>query len=509
MTHDEGAEDVGTLGDLVVHDAQLRLQLVVVAPELVERDDRLVAGTVGVVHRRPVDGLLALPDGQFVGDREGLAVAHHHAVDRVVRDPGAHPGVHAHARDADLVLRALLCWNAYSGAPSRGVARAELGRGRALLAEALDAPGVHEPANRILGAMDESSRITLVGSVHPAIAAATSSTAVDASFPMQHMILMLQPDSVQQAALDTLVKQQYDPQSSSYHQFLTPDQFAARFGASTSDIGKVSAWLVSQGFQIDEVSPNNLAIVFSGNASQVQAAFKTEIRQYVVNGEVHHANASDVQIPSAFAGVVGGLVKLHDFHAKPFATGLKIAGQSTSGSTHSLAPADYAIIYDINSLYTAGVNGSGQSIAVLGRSNINMSDVQTFRTDFGLTANNPAVIVAQGSDPGVTANGDAVEATLDVEWAGAIAPKANVKFIIAASTSAADGIDLAAMYAVNHNVAPIIGVSFGSCEADMAAASAPSGSGNELTFYNALWQQAAVEGISVFVASGDSGAAGL
>ncbi len=163
-----------------------------------------------------------------------------------------------------------------------------------------------------------------------------------------------------------------------------------------------------------------------------------------------------------------------------------------------LAPADYGVIYDINPLYTAGVNGTGQTIAVLARSNISLTDVESFRSLFGLKANNPQIVITN-SNPGVL-DGDSTETTLDTEWSGAVAPGATIKVIVSASTNSADGIDLSALYAVNQNVAPIVSLSYGSCEADM-------GSG-ELSFYNALWQQAAAQGQSVLVAAGDSGAAG-
>ena len=93
---------------------------------------------------RPVDGLLAVPNRELVGDREGLAVADHHALDRVVRNPGADPGVHAHPGDADLVLRPVLVLVGVGRERLLVRSPSELGGGRALLAEALDAPGVHE-----------------------------------------------------------------------------------------------------------------------------------------------------------------------------------------------------------------------------------------------------------------------------------------------------------------------------------------------------------------------------
>ena len=360
-----------------------------------------------------------------------------------------------------------------------------------------------QPSNRVNGYIDEGIRVPLPASVHPAIAQATSSQPVDPAFMMSHMILTLRPDAAQQAALDQLLVQQYDPASVNFHKFLTPEQFAASFGASLNDVAKVTSWLESEGFQVEEVAASRLAIVFSGNAEQVASAFSTEIRQYVLNGETHHANASAPEIPLALSSVVSGFASLHDFHTKSSASGLKMLAQSnlqsetTYGTYHYLSPSDYATIYNLNPLYSASVNGTGQSIALIGRSNIRTTDVSTFRAQYGLPANNPSVIIASGTDPGFTADGDAVEATLDVEWAGAVSPKAAIKLVIAASTSTADGVDLAAQYAVNQNVASVISLSFGACEAYV-----------NNSFYNALWQQAAAQGISVFVSAGDSGAAG-
>jgi pseudomonalisin len=362
-----------------------------------------------------------------------------------------------------------------------------------------------QPRDRLRGEITDSDMVRLPGNVHPALAHAVSEAAVNANFPMEHMILLLQPESAQQVALDQLVVQQHDPQSSQYHKFLTPDQYAARFGVSQNDIDRITGWLGQHGFRVEEVTANHLSIVFSGDAYAVQNAFKTEVKQYSLNGEMHHANSSDPQIPAALSDVVKGVVKLHDFHTRSFSQGLRPVGDlskplyTASPSTHYLAPGDWATIYNVRPLYSSNLTGTGQSIAVVGRSNVKMSDIQSFRSQFGLPVNNPTVTVAQGTDPGFTSDGDATEATLDVEWAGAIAPQAQVKFVISASTSTADGIDLAAMYAVNHNVAPILSVSFGSCEAEM---------GTELAFYNTLWQQAVSQGISVFVSAGDSGAAG-
>jgi pseudomonalisin len=319
--------------------------------------------------------------------------------------------------------------------------------------------------------------------------------------PLQHMVFQLKPSEAQQAALDALVEAQHDPQSPLYHQWLTPAQYGARFGVSQQDLARITGWLTGHGFAVEEVPTSNQLIIFSGTAGQVEDTFHTEIHHFLVDGVIHIANTQDPQIPSALAGVVGGIVSLHDFRSASqirSRTALSVRPQYTSGNTHYLFPADWATIYDLNPLYQAGTNGSGTSIAIVGRSNINLSDVAQFRSASGLPANNPTVILVS-TNPGLVA-GDQDESTLDVEWSGAVAPAATVRFVVGASTSTTDGIDLSAQYIVNHVTAPVMSTSYGSCEADMGSA--------EMGFYNSLWQQAASEGISSFVSSGDAGAAG-
>jgi subtilase family serine protease len=350
-----------------------------------------------------------------------------------------------------------------------------------------------------------SKEITLTGNTHPLLQFATDEGAVSAETKLDHMVLVLSTSAGQQAALDSLVSAQQDPSSPLYHQWLTPSEFGSQFGVGPAQIAQVSAWLQQQGFSVDEIPAGNRSIVFSGTAGQVTDTFHTEMRRYTVNGVSHLSNSQDPQIPAAFANVVSGLVSLHDFRRTPQfhqiglpSTESESAPEYSSGATHYLFPADFATIYDLNPVYTAGTTGTGVSIAIAGRSNINLSDVAMFQSVAGLAANAPTVILP-GTNPGLV-TGDQMESTLDVEWSGAIASKAAVKLVAEPSTATSDGIDLASQYIVNHAVAPVVSVSYASCEASMGT--------SELAFYNALWEQAAVQGMSVFVASGDSGAAG-
>jgi len=350
-------------------------------------------------------------------------------------------------------------------------------------------------------ALDESQSVALQGNVHPLAHAEFDLGAVSANMRLERLLLVLSPSAEQQTALDALVEAQQDPSSPQYQQWLTPDEFGAEFGASDTQLAQVTSWLAAHGFAIDEIPPGRRLVVFSGTAGQVFDAFRTEIHNYRVNGAMHIANASDPQIPAALAGVVDGVVTLSDFRRtsqvaaqRPFAT----QPEYSAGSTHDIFPADFATIYDLNPLYSAGTTGSGAAIAIAGRSNVSLSDVATFRSIAGLAANAPSVTV-DGADPGLVAS-DQLESTLDTEWSGAVAPAATITLVVAASTATTDGIDLASAYIVNHATAPVVSVSYGTCEREMGTA--------ELAFYNNLWEQAASQGMSVFVASGDAGAAG-
>ena len=365
----------------------------------------------------------------------------------------------------------------------------------------------HAPVNRVaepgrtLEQANQPQLVTLAGNVHPLARGEFDEGVVEPDTPLDRMALLLKSSPERQADLDALVEAQHDAHSPVFHQWLTPAEFGARFGASGSDIAQVVAWLEGYGFKVDEIAASNRLILFSGTAGEVDEAFHTGIDRYKVNGMEHIANAQNPQIPAALAGVIGGVVSLHDFRRVSQVKTREAMGvrpEYSSGATHYLFPADFATIYDLNPLYAAGTTGTGTSIAIAGRSGINVGDVAAFRTISGLTANNPQVVIP-GTNPGLVA-GDQDESTLDVEWSGAVAPAATVNLVVEASTATTDGVDLSAAYIVNHATAQVMSTSYGNCEQDMGTA--------ELAFYNSLWEQAVSQGMSVFVAAGDAGAAG-
>jgi subtilase family serine protease len=424
------------------------------------------------------------------------------------------------------------------------------------------------PRVRIVNRIDDADRVTLKGNTHPAANAKNDRGLVSSSLPMTDLILVLSRDPVQQAAFDQFVAGQYDPNSPDFHHWLTPQQVGQNFGPSESDVATVTNWLTGHGFAVTEVSNDRLSIRFNGTAATVQSAFHTEIHNLTVGGVVHIGNMSDPQIPAAISPVVVGVKSLHNFFPRPMhrmgsqvtlsrdaggwqrAAGPRESAQHFNGAAKSanavpehnpasqftinvpatggtdgtpayteedISPYDFATIYNVLPLWNKGIDGTGQTIAIAGTSDISQNDISTFRTFFGLPTNLPANTpqlvhpnpsLPGGDDPGICTSttsticsvDDLIENSLDVEWSGSVAKNAQIILVTAASQSATDDtLYDAESYIVNNTTAHILSVSYGNCELALGT------SGN--AEYNTLWQNAASEGIAVFVAAGDSGSA--
>ena len=375
--------------------------------------------------------------------------------------------------------------------------------------------------SRITQAVDEARLVRLQGNTHPMARPQFDQGAASPDLPMERMMLVLKSSPEQQAAAERLAAEQLDKSSPNYRRWLTPEEFGQRFGPSDADVQTITSWLSSHGFEVNSIAKGRNVIEFSGNASQVREALHTEINRYVVHGEEHWANASDPQIPAALAPVVAGVNTLHNFRRKSMARSLgqysrsKATGEvrplhpefnfdigspcGLNNTCFAVGPADFAAIYHVQQLWSAlptAIDGTGQKIAIVGDSNINVADAHNFRSLFGLPTKDPIVFLA-GADPHT--NGDEIEADIDTQWTGAVAKNATIDLVIAADTNASLGLDIAAQFAVQNNVAPILSESFGNCESALGTAT------NQ--FFNNLWMQAATQGITVLVSTGDSGAA--
>jgi hypothetical protein len=382
--------------------------------------------------------------------------------------------------------------------------------------------------SRITAAVDEHKLVTLKGNTHPMARSANDKGQVESQFRMERMQLVLKRGPEQQAALEKFNAEQNDPASPNFHHWLHADEIGKLYGPSDSDIAAITSWLQSQGFSVDAISKGRVTIEFSGTAGQVQQAFHTQMRRYIVNGEMHLANDRDPAIPEALAQVVTGISSLHDFFpqsqsrlgrfvTKNHETG-KIApvAHTSSQAVHSqysfgdpnagyaqgedIGPYDFAAMYNLLPLWNSGITGKNQSIAIAAASDITLADISTFRTFFGLSKfSGTTSIVHNGPDPGFN-QGNQVENTLDAEWAGASAPDANVVVVVSKSTASTSAINLSMSYIVDNEVAPIMSTSYGECEAYL-------GSAGNLAL-NAIFLQGSTEGISLFSSAGDQGSTG-
>jgi len=368
----------------------------------------------------------------------------------------------------------------------------------------------------IRDAIDETRLVSLTGNTRPEVKTAIDNGAVADDFRLEHMLLLLRRPAEQQQALDKYVEELSDPQSPNFHRWLTAAELGKTYGPAEQDRGQITAWLESHGFRVNTVYPNGTLLDFSGTAEQVRAAFHTEIHEFIAKGELHHANVSDPQIPAALAPAVVGIAALNDFRPHTMYKHRPEFTFSSGGQTqHAIVPADLATIYNIGPLFQQGISGQGQTIVLLEDTDFSTaSDWSTFRSRFGLSGFTGASLTTvhpappsgsnNCSDPGFITGGVAEEAILDVEWASAAAPSATIE-MASCSDTFTDNVNFGGLIALtnllNASTQPpaVVSISYGDCEPDMGAAL-------NATFRDA-YQQAAAEGVSVFVAAGDEGAA--
>jgi len=354
-----------------------------------------------------------------------------------------------------------------------------------------------QPVARITAVVDDTQRTTVSGT-HPVMARIEDDAGRLPPGNQLHGVgIAFSRTPAQEADLQALLTAQQDPTSTLYHKWLTPDEFGARFGLADADIAKVQSWLEQHGLTVESVSRSKNRISFSGTVAQVEAAFGTEMHYYHVNGETHFAPSRDVSVPRALSPVVLTVANLSTFRPKPHirfpgpTSALSPDFTSSQSGNHFLTPKDVATIYDINPAYKAGYNGTGQSIAVVGQSDIVMTDIENFQTAAGFTVKDPVKVLASSTNPGIR-SGDEVESDLDLEYTSTIANGATIYFVFSSA-----GVFDALTYVVNNKSAPIISVSYGLCETGLTQ--------TDYTSLNGILAQAAAQGQSVIVASGDSG----
>jgi subtilase family serine protease len=361
---------------------------------------------------------------------------------------------------------------------------------------------VAQTPGRITAEISNADRTTIPNS-HPPMARADNDRGRLASGTLIHgMSIVMLLTSAQEAALQELIASQQNSSSAQYHKWLTPDQFASRFGLADTDIAKVQSWLEQQGFAVESVARSKNRITFSGTAGQVESAFGTELHNYTVAGETHYAPSSDVSIPAALSSVVQTVGNLSSFrpraHVQFKSPQRSVSANFTSSQSgnHYLTPKDVATIYDINAAYNAGYTGTGQQIAIVGQSSVSLSDIEAFQSAAGLATKDPTVVLVPSSGTSAVSSGDEAESDLDLEYSGAIAKGADIYFVYVGNDSNYSTFD-AIQYAVDTRIAPIISNSYGDCETDLST--------TDYSSLNGVLEQAASQGQSVISAAGDDG----
>lgn len=336
-----------------------------------------------------------------------------------------------------------------------------------------------------------------------------------------------------EAALKTYVEQTATPGSANFQKFLTTAQFADRYGATDAQIAQVQAYLTKNGLH-GQVMDNHMVVSVSGTMGQFSQLFNAPIHNYVShkNGRHFHRPARPLIMPVGLSSsvlVASGLsnerqyiphhtptVPLPNLQLKTPSTMLSAQARSATGTQviSTGVPGQYTVgdvagFYNINPLYKRGITGKGSTVAIVTLATFDPADAEDYWAAIGLQTK-PNRITQVHVDGGGDAAG-AVETTLDVEQSGGLAPQADI--IVYDAPNAGSGFVDAFARAVSDNKADSISTSWGSPEIFSFAALSVDGASNtdttdagDLRAYHQIFLEAAVQGQSVFAASGDSGA---
>ncbi|HEY2149026.1 MAG TPA: S53 family peptidase, partial [Pirellulales bacterium] len=351
-------------------------------------------------------------------------------------------------------------------------------------------------------------RLAILQDNHPDEAAEiVGETAASPSQPLaMHLTMALR----NRAELTRLLADQQDPASPEYHRWLTPAEFTKRFGPSDADLARVTQWLKKKGFSVKSADPSTREVSFTGTVSHAQSVFAVKIGA-TADGRLY-SNTDDPAVPADLAPLIESIHGLDNLlHSKPLAHRVPrrdLSAGSPASVVNSAGPAfgppDIYTFYNETPLLHQNIDGRNTGcIAVIEDSNIDAPAADAFNTQFGLPALSPAnfkVVFADGTDPGQ--NADETETMLDVNYSHAVAPGSSIRLYLGdQKNTRSEAILDAIKAAVTEKNSPCtaISISFSFC-------------GGSKGFYktqNALFAQASAQGQAVFVATGDTGAAGL
>ena len=283
-----------------------------------------------------------------------------------------------------------------------------------------------------------------------------------------------------------------DPTSPDFRRFLTADEIGRRFGLSDDELERVAGWALENGLAVVEQTPQRIAISVAAPAKLVESLFGVTLRDYAdAAGRIFHAPRGQAEPPADLEGLVASIDGLDSRPAEHRA----LAGPIAAGPRDGMTPEIVDRLYEFEPLRALGINGEGQTIAIVSLDTFNPSDVELFDKHLGISGPEVEKVPVNG---GVAEPGDgAVEVNLDIDVVRAIAPKAQI-LDYEGPNAGANGITNVVDQIIRDGRADIVTISWGSCERDAPASA--------LERAERTYAAAAAAGISVFAASGDKGA---
>jgi kumamolisin len=340
------------------------------------------------------------------------------------------------------------------------------------------------------------SRAGLVGATND-----QTGTRIGATDPRRAISLSISMATASDAEISRALAAIEDPQSPQFHHYLTPEAYAKRFGASAAALATVQRSLSAAGFTVTPPTAGGSLVGAQGTVAQAEALFAVRLSDYRTGqGEVYYAPDAAPRLPAEWNGAALNVLGLNDRPAlHPAGLQIKAQGADQPPPPRLLSPVELERAYDIAPLKLAGLNGEGQTIALPEIDTFKQFDISYYDRTYGINAPPIEVIrVGGGADPAKEVS----ETTLDIQVIHAVAPRAKILVY----EGPADYGSLANTFnrIVSDNRAKVMSVSLGGCEP--AILQAPDLGRNYFATLNNIFRQAAAQGMSVFVASGDDGA---
>jgi hypothetical protein len=382
---------------------------------------------------------------------------------------------------------------------------ARLSSAFALLLCSIPALG-QSPAPRIRGPIELTPSVPLEGSLNPHVRLSDDLGLLAPDTLIRGITLVFKRTPAQEADLQQLLAQQTDPTSPLYHHWLTPEDFASRFGVADADITATESWLQSHGFTIDSLARSHDRVTFSGTAVEVQQAFGAELHRLRFpedsGTELHFAAATELSLPPALAPLTAAVLHLSDFRPKPSVRAIRPDYTTAGNQSHFLAPKDIASMYDLGPLISTNDTGFGQSLAIIGQSFVKTgsgSSISNFVFDVATAYPGITPVILPNSGNEAILPGDVGESEIDLEYSSVLASSANIFFVYTGSNSNYNAFD-ALQYAIDEDIAPVISISYGGCE--------PLMSTTDMQQASSVFEQAAAQGQTIVASAGDSGSTG-